>query len=324
MFAQKLNFSDVLLVPKKTTMYSRAQVNLKRTFNFKNSNHKWSGVPIVSSNMDTVSTANMYKPLAKRGMVTVFNKHINQYPHIMDKDRFMYSSGVDTTKLMSDINVYKPKFVCFDVANGYIEQFQDVIKEFKYKYPEITVCAGNVVTPEMVEYYINNCGVDIVKIGIGSGSVCTTRNKTGVGYPQLSCVMECAQAAHENGGFIMSDGGIKEPGDVSKALAAGADFVMVGGMLAGHYENVDGAFFFMNGKKYVTLYGMSSKKANDLYCGGTKDYRAAEGAEKRIEYKGHVDDTLNDILGGVRSTCTYLNCDKIEDLPKNAQFIRGN
>lgn len=320
---QKLNFRDVLLVPKKSKLSSRSQVNLKRTLNFKNSNRTWTGVPIVSSNMDTVGTKNVYKPLEKKGMMTVFNKHIRQYPHVMNSDRFMYSSGINTEKLYDDIKLFNPNFVCFDVANGYIENFHNTLKLFKEKYPDITVCAGNVVTPEMVEYYIKECGVDIVKIGIGSGSVCTTRDKTGVGYPQLSCVMECAQAAHENGGYIMSDGGIQQPGDVAKALAAGADFVMIGGMLAGHYENIDGAFFFMNGKKYVTVYGMSSQTANDMYCGGTQEYRAAEGREKRVEYKGHIEGTLNDILGGLRSACTYLNCTSVEELPKNAKFIKG-
>ena len=324
MFAQKLNFCDVLIKPKKTKLSSRSQVNLNRSFNFKNSKSLWRGVPIVSSNMDTIGTSKMYKPLKEKGMINVFNKHIKQYPKDLTINSFMYSSGLDTKKLYEDINNFKPKFVCFDIANGYIQKYHDVIREFKDKFPEITVCAGNVVTPEMVEYYITECGVDIVKIGIGSGSVCTTRNKTGVGYPQLSCILDCAKAAHSNGGYIMSDGGIKQPGDVAKAFAAGADFVMLGGILSGHDENINGQIFVKNGKKYVKFYGMSSQRANELYSGGTQEYRAAEGREIEVELKGPVENTLNDILGGVRSACTYLNCENLEELPENAEFIIGN
>jgi GMP reductase len=177
----------------------------------------------------------------------------------------------------------------------------------------------------MTEFYIKECGVDIVKIGIGSGSVCTTRMKTGIGYPQLSCVMECAKVAHKNGGYIMSDGGIKTPGDVSKAFAAGSDFVMLGSMLAGHAESGGDISYGPGptGQKFVSFYGMSSQKANNKYAGGTKGYRSAEGREIKLEYKGPVEETLNDILGGVRSTCTYLNCEKLEQIPENAEFIKG-
>jgi GMP reductase len=324
MLAQKLNFSDVLLVPRKSSnLRSRSEVTLRRKFNFKNSNRQWSGVPIVSSNMDTTGTAKMYRPLHSKEMITCFNKHIERYPMKLDPNGFMYSSGTNVKKLQKDIQKLRPKFVCFDVANGYMTKFHSILRWFRAQYPDITICAGNIVTPEMTEFYIKECGVDIVKIGIGSGSVCTTRTKTGIGYPQLSCVMECAKVAHKNGGYIMSDGGIKTPGDVSKAFAAGSDFVMLGSMLAGHDESGGDISYGPTGQKFVSFYGMSSQKANNKYAGGTKGYRSAEGREIKLEYKGPVEETLNDILGGVRSTCTYLNCEKLEQIPENAEFIKG-
>jgi GMP reductase len=324
MIAQKLNFSDVLLVPKKTSgLSSRAHVSLKRTFYFKNSDNKWTGVPIVASNMDSTGTGSMYQRMRTKGMMTVFNKHIKKFPMKLDTEHFMYSSGCDTEKLHKDIERLKPKFVCFDVANGYMRKFHVVLKWFKSNFPEITVCAGNIVTPEMTEYYIKECGVDIVKVGIGSGGVCTTRMKTGVGYPQFSCVKECAEEAHKHGGYVMSDGGAKTPGDIAKALAAGADFVMLGSMLAGHQESEGEISYGPTGEKFMTFYGMSSQKANDKYAGGIQGYRTAEGREIKIPYRGPVEPTLDDILGGLRSTCTYLNAKEIEEIPKNVEFIQG-
>jgi GMP reductase len=358
MLTTKYNFSDILLVPKKSSLNSRSCVNLKRKFHFKNSKKTWEGIPIVASNMDTIGTRHMYKPLETKNMITAFNKHLTKFPNVMKPSNFMYSAGMEIrsadsykkykrfqsvngmpvhwlssedddinlkAKLFKNIDLLEPEFVCFDIANGYINKYHSVLKEFKKLYPHITVCAGNVVTPELVEFYIQECGVDIVKIGIGSGSVCTTRNKTGVGYPQFSCIIECATVAHSNGGYIMSDGGIKTPGDVAKAFAAGSDFVMLGGILAGHSESGTdgGSVIVKNGKKYVKFYGMSSEIANDKYSDGTKGYRTAEGKEILVEYKGPVENTLNDILGGLRSTCTYLNSENLEDLPKNAEFIVG-
>jgi GMP reductase len=205
--------------------------------------------------------------------------------------------------------------VCIDVANGYTQSFVDFIKEFRQWYPDVVLMAGNVVTPEMTEELIL-AGVDIVKVGIGPGSVCTTRKKTGVGYPQLSAVIECADAAHGLQGHIIADGGCSVPGDVVKAFAAGADFVMLGGMLAGHKEG--GASPFGENK----FYGMSSDTAMDLHNGGVANYRASEGKTVEIPYRGEVKHTMQDILGGLRSACTYVGASELKELSKRATFVR--
>lgn len=212
------------------------------------------------------------------------------------------------------------KYICVDVANGYSEHFVHFVKDVRQKFPSHTIMAGNVVTGEMVEELIL-AGADIIKVGIGPGSVCTTRKKTGVGYPQLSAVIECADAAHGLGGHIISDGGCTCPGDVSKAFGAGADFVMLGGMLAGHSES-SGEIIEKNGKKYKLFYGMSSDTAMKKHAGGVADYRASEGKTVEVPYKGPVDETIRDILGGVRSTCTYVGAAKLKELSRRTTFIR--
>jgi GMP reductase len=164
-------------------------------------------------------------------------------------------------------------------------------------------------------------GADIVKVGIGPGSVCTTRVKTGVGYPQLSAIIECADAAHGLGGHIISDGGCVTPGDVAKAFGAGADFVMLGGMLAGHNES-GGEMIEIAGEKYKKFYGMSSETAMNKHVGGVAEYRASEGKTVQVPFKGDVIDTLKDILGGIRSTCTYVGASKLKELTKRTTFIR--
>ncbi|MGQ1788280.1 GMP reductase [Saccharicrinis sp. GN24d3] len=212
------------------------------------------------------------------------------------------------------------RFLCIDVANGYSEPFVAFVKRARERFPDKVIMAGNVVTGEMVEELLL-AGADIIKVGIGPGSVCTTRIKTGVGYPQLSAIIECADAAHGLGGQIISDGGCSVPGDVSKAFGAGADFVMLGGMLAGHDES-SGETIEKDGKKYKQFYGMSSVTAMDKHVGGVADYRASEGKTVEVPYRGAVDNTLQDILGGVRSTCTYVGASKLKELSKRTTFIR--
>ena len=209
-------------------------------------------------------------------------------------------------------------FICIDVANGYSERFSKYVKNIRKEYPDKVIIAGNVVTGEMTEELILN-GADIVKVGIGPGSVCTTRIQTGVGYPQLSAVIECADAAHGVGGFIMADGGCTCPGDVAKAFGGGADFVMLGGMLAGHDE-CSGQV--VNGQKQ--FYGMSSSEAMDKYSGGVAKYRSSEGKSVNVPYRGPVSDTASSILGGLRSACTYIGANAIKHMPKCTTFVRVN
>ena len=166
-------------------------------------------------------------------------------------------------------------------------------------------------------------GADIVKVGIGPGSVCTTRIQTGVGYPQLSAVMECADAAHGLGAHIIADGGCTCPGDVAKGFGAGADFVMLGGMLAGHKEG-GGTVIEKNGKKFIEFYGSSSEEANEKHYGGLANYRSSEGKKVKLPLKTSIDKTIRDILGGVRSSCTYVGAPSLKQLSKCTTFVRVN
>ncbi|TXF76032.1 GMP reductase [Chryseobacterium sp.] len=328
----KLGFKDVMIRPKRSTLKSRSQVSLERTFTFVNSGKKWTGVPIIAANMDTVGTFEMAEALAKDKIITAIHKHytpeewnnfLNSQPDsIYDYIALSTGTGRNDEEKISQIVEQHPKigFLCIDVANGYSEHFVEFVKKIRKTFPTKTIIAGNVVTGEMVEELIL-AGADIIKVGIGPGSVCTTRIKTGVGYPQLSAIIECADAAHGLGGHIISDGGCKIPGDVAKAFGGGADFVMLGGMFAGHEES-GGDLVEENGKKFRLFYGMSSQTAMDKHSGGVAEYRASEGKTVKVPYKGAVAETVKDILGGVRSTCTYVGASQLKELSKRTTFIR--
>ena len=458
----KLDFRDVLIRPKRSKLSSRSQVKLEREIKFPNSGQKWTGIPIITSNMDTIGTFEMYNILSKYKMITCFHKHydIEDYPSNLNRDFYMISTGIsnrDFEKLRLIVEKINPKFICIDVANGYMHELTTFAKKVRQAYPDKIITCGNVVTREMVEELILNCGVDIVKVGIGSGcfagntqilmangtyknicdiekgdkvinkygnpvsvlrrinkgfrnvikmrhsnwdgetivtpdhnywindsssegwaeigtlsenqlllmpnktsgsmvqsrekinekvqvwdievdceshsfiannaivhnSCCTTRLQTGVGMPQLSAVIECSDAAHGVNGCIISDGGVKNAGDVSKALGGGADFVMLGSMLAG-YDESGGDIVEENGKKYKIFYGMSSSTAMDKYHGGVAKYRSSEGKTVKILYKGPVEYKIQDILGGVRSTCTYIGASTLKQIPKCTTFMKVN
>lgn len=328
----KLGFKDVLIRPKRSTLKSRSQVSLERTFILKHTGRTWTGVPIIAANMDTVGTFSMAAVLARHGLMTAVHKHYG----IADWEDFLATaessisnhiavstgiSSADSEKLAGIIKQFPQlQFICIDVANGYSEHFVEFVKRARVAYPDHAIIAGNVVTGEMVEELIL-AGADIIKVGIGPGSVCTTRVKTGVGYPQLSAIIECADAAHGLGGQIISDGGCASPGDVAKAFGAGADFVMLGGMLAGHRES-GGELVEKDGEQYMLFYGMSSDTAMEKHAGGVAEYRASEGKTVHVPYRGEVEHTVKDILGGVRSTCTYVGAKQLKELTKRTTFVR--
>ncbi|XMO86368.1 GMP reductase [Algibacter sp. AS12] len=328
----KLGFKDVMIRPKRSTLKSRSEVNLEREFKFLHSPITWKGIPIMAANMDTVGTFEMAKALSKNKLFSAIHKHysLNEWEDFLKSaptgiEKYIaVSTGIgehDADKLSKIITKHPQlKFICIDVANGYSEYFTDFVKQTRSTYPDKVIIAGNVVTGEMVEELLLS-GADIVKVGIGPGSVCTTRVKTGVGYPQLSAIIECADAAHGLGGQIISDGGCAIPGDISKAFGAGADFVMLGGMLAGHDES-GGETIERDGIKYRKFYGMSSETAMDKHVGGVAEYRASEGKTVEVPYRGKVEKTLQDILGGIRSTCTYVGAARLKELTKCTTFIR--
>ncbi|XP_072013763.1 GMP reductase 1-like isoform X2 [Amphiura filiformis] len=327
----KLDFKDVLVRPKRSTLKSRSEVNLMRSYTFRNSKQTYDGIPVMAANMDTVGTFEMAKVLASHGCFTTIHKHytVEAWKEFAENnpDILKYlavSAGVSESDFikMSAILEGIPaiKYICIDVANGYSEVFVQHVKDVRAKFPTHVLVAGNVVTGEMVEELIL-AGADIIKVGIGPGSVCTTRKKAGVGYPQLSAVIECADAAHGLGGHIISDGGCTCPGDVVKAFGAGADFVMLGGMFAGHDQS-GGETIERNGKKLKLFYGMSSATAMNKHVGGVANYRASEGKTVEVTYRGDVSDTIKDILGGLRSACTYVGAAKLKELSRRTTFIR--
>jgi GMP reductase len=361
----KLDYKDVLIRPKRSTLGSRKEVDLERGYTFRNyepefpdniEHRHWRGTPVMAANMDGVGTFEMADQLATAGIFTCLVKtySVKELVEYFDTDMYERTNYVAMSIGITDgdhakfRDVYEQadgnlKFVCIDVANGYSQRFVQFVKQFRDLYPHIVIIAGNVVTGEMTEELILN-GADIVKVGIGPGSVCTTRIQTGVGYPQLSAVIECADAAHGLGGHIIADGGCTCPGDVAKAFAGGADFVMLGGMLAGHdegggevitkyYETNELNYEMSQGtpggfekvietKKFVQFYGMSSEAANDKHFGGLKEYRSSEGREVLVPYRGAVGRTIQDILGGVRSTCTYAGAVRLKHLNKCTTFVR--
>lgn len=391
----KLDFQDVLIIPKRSTLDSRADVTIERTFKFKWSKADWTGIPIIAANMDHTGTFKMAEALCEHKMLTALHKfykpdEVADFLKKYNEDFVFQSIGLDSTFI--DKKAIFPMKVCIDVANGYTEKFLDFVKKIRNIYPNMIIMAGNVVTAEMTEALIL-AGADIVKVGIGPGSVCTTRLVAGVGYPQLSAVIECSDAAHGIGGLICSDGGCTTPGDIAKAFGAGADFVMLGGMLAGHSEcsgevvppiqlkaglekELDRAFdrvknptqarsmhqaitvpdgtnfiikfgnddlfdsqwglypiqevikqlpsccFEVDPNAKMKFYGMSSEAAMEKYSGGVAKHRAAEGKEVLIPFKGSVDGTVQQILGGVRSACTYTGSKTLKELPKRTTFVR--
>ena len=364
---KKLDYSNVLLRPKRSTLISRKDVDVDRHFTFRNGK-TFFNIPIMAANMDGVGTFEMADALGKLGLFTCLVKSysVNQYvdffdfnekwmePHQLQRHEYTaYTMGISNEDHEKFRMVYEQadriKYVCIDVANGYTQRFSEFVSMFRKTYPEIVIIAGNVCTADQTQELILS-GADIVKVGIGPGSVCTTRIQTGVGYPQLSAVMECADAAHGLGGHIIADGGCTTAGDVAKAFGGGADFVMLGGMLAGHKEGggkvitkhfstgeykkvhddgmggeiptLDRFVPVYEERKFVQFYGMSSDTANMKHFGGLKNYRSSEGRDVTIPYKGDIDNTVQDILGGLRSACTYVGAAGLKQLSKCATFVR--
>lgn len=326
----KLDFKDVLIRPKRSTLSSRSEVDITRQFSFLHSGHVFDGVPIIAANMDGTGTIAMARAFHEdsNGLMAALHKHysVEKLGTFFEEYGFAnawYSIGTalkDQEKLDEFLKHHPVERLCIDVANGYSEMFVEFVKRMRDKLPETTIMAGNVVTGEMVEELILG-GADIVKVGIGPGSVCTTRKMTGIGYPQLSATIECADAAHGLGGHICSDGGCTVPGDMAKAFGAGADFVMVGGMFAGHDQS-EGKIIEEDGEKYLLFYGMSSDTAMEKHSGGIAEYRASEGKTVKVTYRGDISATLRDMLGGLRSSCTYVGARRLKELSKRTTFIR--
>lgn len=326
----QFDFKDVLIRPKRTILSSRSEVDLVRKFTFPNTKTIWEGVPIIAANMDTTGTFGVYDVLSKYKIITCFHKFycLQDYKKKMEEDgldsnHFMISTGIDEKNLPNlrkIVNITGAKWLCVDIANGYIKKLIDFCARCRTLFPEMIIVAGNVATREMVEELIINGKVDVVKVGIGPGAACLTRLKTGVGVPQLSAIIDCADAAHGLNGSIIGDGGITCPGDMAKAFGGGADFVMCGSVFSGHDEN-PGEVITQYATNYKLFYGMSSAHAQNKHYGKMEKYRSSEGRVLKVEYKGKLDNTVLDYLGGIRSTCTYINSKCIKNIPKCTTFL---
>jgi len=334
-----LDFDDVLIVPQRSTISSRKNVNLERTFKFLYSPRTWTGIPIMCSNMSSVASIRMAKALAKHKIITCLHKYykseelIELYKDESIRDYIWISIGfsdndLDKLKIISEALGYQPN-ICVDVPNGHMDCFVGFCLKVRSYMWESIIIAGNVATRDMAQELLLHGGVDIAKCQIGPGAACKTRIVTGVGYPTITCIDECSHVAHglNNGvkklGLVCSDGGCKNPGDLAKAYVAGADFVMVGSMFSGTDE-CDQEEILVNGKKHYRFYGMSSHLAQEIHAEGKKNYRASEGEEFIIPAKGPVDDVVQEVLGGIRSSCAYIGANNIKDMPKCGEFIRVN
>ena len=349
------DFKDVLILPKKSNLNSRKDVVLEKTIVFQNG-LSWTGIPIIAANMTTIGTLELYKVLSTYKIITALHK-FHKLQDLLDynkensdlklnPDYFMISTGIssdDYKNLTRILDNFECKFICVDIANGYISKFNDFCKVLRSEYPEKIIVAGNVCSAEGIES-LTDLEIDIVKVGIGGGSACTTRIQTGIGMPQLSCILECVQVCKENNrinslinykydqqglnkSFVLSDGGITCPGDLAKAFGAGADFVMIGGAFAGHDENPGQIIIDeKTGTKHKLFYGMSSSYAmkNNYAANNNANYRSSEGRELKVAYKGPLKNTIENYLGGLRSACTYTNSANLEELGNNTKFIMVN
>jgi IMP dehydrogenase/GMP reductase len=342
---KQYDFSDVLLKPKRSTLSSRKEVNIERNYTFKWSNNKLSCTGILAANMSTTGTFEVAKVMCDNNLITALHKHYSAKEIIKflktnkRNDLIFISTGVsddDYNKIKEILDTKLVNNICVDIANGYTQILKEFVSKLRFDYPESVIMAGNVVTGDMTEDLILS-GADIVKIGIGPGAVCTTRRLTGVGRPQLSAIIECADAAHGVGGMICADGGCQTPGDVAKSFGGGSDFVMLGALLAGHEEcggdliikqietnEIKDNKKVLKEEKYKSYYGMSSQYAQEKFYGGLKDYRASEGKYVELPYRGNINNTISEILGGLRSTMTYIGARKLKDIPKCATFYIVN
>lgn len=358
---KKLDFNDVLIVPQRSTLTSRSEINLERTFQFYHSTRSWTGIPIMCSNMSFCSIE-MAKGMSKHKMIACLHKYhsidqlfdyFTQYPQNLPYTfvsiGYKKSDLNDLLELKNKLN--KQPNICIDVPNGHMDVFVKYCKKIRDHFPESIILAGNVTNTSSTQELIIYGGVDIVKTGIGGGSACTTRFQTGCGLPQLSCCLENSYIAHglQNGekklGLICSDGGHKNSGDVCKGLCAGADFIMLGGYFAGSepcdgewtYEYSAGKhtginFWQPNDPGYPTekrktqfsYYGMSTHYSQDMFEDGKKNYRASEGTKITVPYKGVLDNVIQELLGGIRSCCTYIGANNIKNMLKCGQFCIVN
>lgn len=368
----QLDYCDVMIKPKRSTLNSRSEPNVYRDYKFRWTNRIINGNGLMVANMATTGTFEMAKVMQKNKMFCCLQKHYTyeelktflednfNNPESHNNDYIFVSTGIkagDYEKICKVIDLGLCKNLCIDIANGYIPNLLSFVKKIRENYPSLVIMVGNVVTGDMVQDLILT-GADIVKCGIGPGANCTTRKETGCGRPQFSTVLECAEAAHAIDGMICADGGVTCNGDIIKAFGAGADFVMVGSLVAGTdeadgeviekmYRTNEYEFYeedcctltkpstrewteyhpdkpIYSIKKFKLAYGMSSKYAQDKHWNGMANYRTSEGIVTLKEYVGPAQEIIDSYLGGLRSCMTYISAKRLKDIPKCCTFYKTN
>ena len=346
---EQLDFDDVMIMPKPSTVESRKDTTIVRPFKFKWTDKVIEGNPAIAANMTTTGTFEMANELQKHQMFCALHKHYSpeEVIRFLEENKRNFGTNdyifIGTGLRQGDFENLKKIMatglcnnICLDAPNGYIQGFVQHLNRLRHTFPHSIIMAGNVVTPEKTFEILQN-GADVVKVGIGSGSACSTRVKTGVGRPQLSTILDCVSSAKRYGGLICSDGGIQKPADYVKAIAAYADFVMMGGYLAGCSEaggdlicrHIKTGEQMPSGREetrireYKMFYGMSSEYAQkNHYRNGMPSYRASEGIVSLVPHKGPVRDTIQDLEGGLRSAMTYTDSRTIDEFQRNVEFYK--
>lgn len=313
-----ITFDDILMVPSYNHYESRRLVDISMTDKAGKLTLK---LPVMSSNMDTVTESAMANFMSSKGGIGVLHRFMSIENNIAEfkkcVDTVFVSVGctdaeLERAKALSDVGAH---YFCIDVAHAHAKYVGHTLKQLRKMLPNACIMAGNVATYAGADY-LASCGADIIKAGIGGGSVCSTRIKTGFGIPMLTCIQDCARCDRS----IVADGGIRAPGDIVKALAFGADFVMIGGMLAGTAVTPGEIITAKDGKKIKQYRGMASREAQTDFMGGMSDWKTAEGVATDVPYRDDQDLILSDIMGGLRSGLTYAGASTIRELQRKLDY----
>ena len=324
----KLDFDDVLIKPRKSIVpLTRKSVNIEIPWLDKTAH------PVVIANMPSTGTYEIAKHMTPMKVFTFIHKEYKVHEHrenlsmLEDRSYIAITSGVRDKDVMRTIEIISGfediGMINVDIANVYanVSGMIKAIKTFKEHFPNILLCAGNICDKDLMQTLVD-AGADYIKVGVGSGAACITRTEVGVGIPQWSAVRECYEESQKTGCRIISDGGCVTAGDVCKAIAAGADMVMIAGMVSSCYECSN--MVEIDGQQYVNLYGLGSTKQYNIHTISEQEYRPNEGRDLMIPAKGHIKDIINQILGGLRSVCTYVGVSHITQLSSHAEFIVVN
>lgn len=324
MFPRGITFDDVLLVPGYNGIRSRQAVTTEVTLG-----RVALKIPVMSSNMDTITGSEMAMAFAKHGGLGILHRFMSIEQNLAEFRRARTAGPVGVSIGVSGDSMERAEalvaagadILCVDVAHGHSKMVNQTVRALRDRFGDnVCIIAGNVATYAGADY-LSAAGADVIKVGIGPGSVCTTRIKTGFGVPQLTAILDCSKVDRP----LIADGGIRNPGDAVKALAAGAACVMLGGMLAGTSET-PGATVERTGpdgkpQLFKVFRGMASREAQEDFMGAMADWKTAEGIAIEVPARGPVSNVLADVMGGIRSGMTYCGAKDLKELQRKAQFM---